>query len=273
MSRFTLEGLEPRLSMTTEHGDVHAVSETSLTVTGTNRNDRIVVVVTGNPETETARVRVTSGTGRGKTVETFRRVTGLTIQARHGDDTVIVRGNNLSNLNMFVNVLGGNGNDNIKIGPFDGSIGVYGDGGNDVINCSRALINGSEEQNRGLFVYGGDGGDTIIGSDGNDTLHGGNGNDTIFAQGGDDYLTGGPGRNFLFGEDGNDTFGAAPTNSYSEYSSEWTVGGNDAMSGGEGDDTVIYTYNREWTANFRVRVTGIETTFNQEVNDGGGGKG
>jgi VCBS repeat-containing protein len=77
----------------------------------------------------------------------------------------------------------------------------------------------------GSNIYGGNGDDTISGTNGNDVLEGGAGKDTINGFSGDDVLIGGAGDDTLDGGDGNDILIGG--------------GGNDTLMGGSGDD-ILY---------------------------------
>lgn len=74
-------------------------------------------------------------------------------------------------------------------------------------------------------LLGGAGNDLLVGGRGNDELHGHDGNDTLIGGGGNDWLQGWSGANTLDGGSGNDTL---------------LAGGNDAMSGGDGDDRMVF---------------------------------
>ncbi len=67
-------------------------------------------------------------------------------------------------------------------------------------------------------------GDILRGLDGDDSLDGGADNDEITGDGGNDTLLGGFGNDYLHGGDGNDNIGGG--------------GGNDTIGAGDGDDTV-----------------------------------
>ena len=73
-------------------------------------------------------------------------------------------------------------------------------------------------------IRGLDGGDNILAQGGNDTVDGGAGGDTISGGGGDDELEGGNGNDSIFGEEGDDQISGG--------------GNNDNLSGGSGDDTL-----------------------------------
>jgi Ca2+-binding RTX toxin-like protein len=104
--------------------------------------------------------------------------------------------------------------------------------GNDVITIGPGVP--------GTYVLAGGGDDTITGGDGNDTFNGSSGNDLIFGGGGDDRLTGGAGRDQIYGFSGKDRI-------YGEAGNDVVVGGagvdriyggpdNDIVSGESGDD-------------------------------------
>ena len=57
-----------------------------------------------------------------------------------------------------------------------------------------------------LYMYGGNGNDTLYGGNGSDTLHGGNGNDTLYGGNGNDYLYGGADYDTFIGGKGKDYF-------------------------------------------------------------------
>jgi Ca2+-binding RTX toxin-like protein len=76
-----------------------------------------------------------------------------------------------------------------------------------------------------LYVDGGAGDDTIIGSQFNDDLRGGDGNDQLFGGLGNDVLTGGAGNDMLHGGAGDDTLTGGT--------------GIDQLFGGEGNDTFV----------------------------------
>jgi hypothetical protein len=85
----------------------------------------------------------------------------------------------------------------------------------------------------GKNVNGGNGNDTLAGTEGDDIVNGGNGNDTLNGLGGDDVLDGGNGNDTINGGDGNDDLDGGNGNDI------MTAGaGNDSLSGGNGDDVM-----------------------------------
>ena len=107
---------------------------------------------------------------------------------------------------------------------------INGGAGNDTIRVSTGLTPAFHPDV--IVIRGGDGNDTITGSEhsekifgdaGDDIITGFGGNDTLSGGAGNDRLDGGAGNDRIHGDDGNDTL----------------VGGtgNDALFGGLGDDT------------------------------------
>ncbi len=74
-------------------------------------------------------------------------------------------------------------------------------------------------------IWGGAGGDRLVGADGNDVLHGGSGNDTFYGGNDDDTLKGGTGNDLIYGNNGDDVL----------------VGGlgQDTLAGQAGADTFV----------------------------------
>lgn len=85
-------------------------------------------------------------------------------------------------------------------------------------------------------VMTGQGGEVLIGGDGDDTIDGAQGRDAIFGTGGDDELIGGNSPDALFGDAGDDTLDGGRGND------ELTGGiGDDVLTGGQGNDTFVFT--------------------------------
>ncbi len=82
-------------------------------------------------------------------------------------------------------------------------------------------------------LSGGEGDDTLLGTNHSDLLSGGNGDDSLIGAGGNDVLKGGLGNDTLGGDDGQDTLNGGDGND--QLSGD---GGNDALSGFLGDDTL-----------------------------------
>jgi len=160
-----------------------------------------------------------------------------TINAKGGNDLVCGRGGTDV-------ILGGNGNDTI-VGPDDtqaaagallpGQWQFYGGIGNDTIDGTFSSV--------GLVASGGDGDDTIYGSQFDDQLFGSNGDDGLHGGNGDDIVSGGAGSDWLdFSY--TDSSGATVVSSNGSDTllggddTDYALGGlgNDLLSMGEGDD-------------------------------------
>lgn len=161
-------------------------------------------------------------------------------------DTVVDSGLLVDNLNIFSEILGTPGNDNLN--GTGVSERIKGLDGNDIING-----NGGHDT-----LLGGAGNDTIAGASGDDRIDGGDGNDTIFGNGGRDTLTGGAGNDQIFGSsqaesifggDGDDVI--------------YGNGGDDFINSGAGSDTIYLG-----TGNARVVLEsggGFDTIVNFQL--------
>ena len=118
---------------------------------------------------------------------------------------------------------------------------VNGGDGNDTLAGTEGddIVNGGDGDDTidGLggddVLNGGDGDDTIDGGDGDNSLDGGNGNDTMTAGGGNNTMTGGDGDDTIDGGDGNDSLCGGNGDDVMDAG-----GGNDTMTGGDGNDTM-----------------------------------
>jgi Ca2+-binding RTX toxin-like protein len=123
---------------------------------------------------------------------------------------------------------------------------LIGTAGDDILTSSA---NGNDS------MLGNAGDDLVFGGSGRDTIHGGAGNDRLFGQGGSgDQLFGGEGNDTLNGGRGNDMLSGGP--------------GVDAIDGGEGADRVIEEADADFTVTgvtIQSAVTGTETPLNIEV--------
>ncbi len=120
---------------------------------------------------------------------------------------------------------------------------VFGDG--TVWDAGAILANAADTGGQsGEFIYGteGDdylsdsaGGNALFGGDGNDTLDAAGGNDTLSGDAGDDALYGRSGADVLTGGDGNDTL-------YGGQGADVLDGGagDDQLAGGTGGDTYVF---------------------------------
>jgi Ca2+-binding RTX toxin-like protein len=118
-------------------------------------------------------------------------------------------------------VLGGSGNDNIKLNTVPAE--VFGGDGNDLILGSngRDILRGESGHDT---MVAGEGDDYVEGNAGNDSILGGAGHDHIYAGSGDDRVYGHSGNDTILGEDGHDAL--------------WGGTGNDRLDGGAGNDIV-----------------------------------
>ena len=169
----------------------------------------------------------------------------MTFALAGGKDIVKVNGSKNDDLLMFSQGGIDPGNDGDQDVTFNTVevIRVYGKDGNDIIDAS-AYGWGA------VFLYGGNGDDTLIGSAANDSLYGDAGIDVLHGGPGNDKLWGGINDDLYFGELGDDTMNA-----------ESTVDGADEYYGGAGIDTVSYA----------TRTTfGVTVTIGNGVDDDGG---
>ncbi len=184
-----------------------------------------------------------------------------TIQTGNGNNTVFGGAGGDS-------ITGGTGND-VILGDF-GTISLA-NGQLSSVATTDPTVGGNDTISGGAnsdIIFGGAGADSITGDDGNDVILGDmglvrvsgglvnyvtttdtadGGNDTISGGSGDDIVLGGAGADSITGDDGNDIllgdFGwvlyLSPGTPYAVFTSNWTYGGNDTISGGSGDDVVF----------------------------------
>jgi uncharacterized repeat protein (TIGR01451 family) len=201
-----------------------------LIVTGTSRNDTIVVEPTAHN-----RIRVVMN---GKVVGNFDRsqVQHIVAFGGFGSDKIVVNASLSQSATLFGEggndyLYGGRGNDALDGG--DGNDHLFGGAGNDTLcggNGNDFVYGGAGNDLGGGdagndHVFGEGGNDTVLGSDGNDFLYGGAGNDQVFGQAGNDQVFGDGGNDVVVGGDGNDKlFGAS---------------GRDLLIGGDGNDQLF----------------------------------
>jgi Ca2+-binding RTX toxin-like protein len=164
-----------------------------------------------------------------------------------------------------VRIQGGPGHDEIFVrlgGALHGE--VYGDAGDDTIDGHTFATGAASET--GLYVDGGPGKDTIVGSDGPDELHGGDGDDT---------LTGGPGADTYVGGPGDDDLGTEFARGGADVSVTLDGVANDGAPGER--DSVNADIEQITVAGGRVTVVGSNAPELFSVSaasgsvDGGGG--
>ncbi len=174
--------------------------------------------------------------------------------------------------NQQVQFFLGDGNDTLSATNFNNVTfsfdDLFADGGlgDDTLTAGRADSFGD-----GQHLVGGDGGDTINGGAGHDTLEGGAGSDLINGLGGNDTIDGGAGIDAIRGDDGDDTLRGGFN--HDEYSGG---AGNDRLVnsfnddqfvGGPGIDTVDYT-GWESCLGSPCDPDGVVVTFDGVANDG-----
>jgi uncharacterized repeat protein (TIGR01451 family) len=191
-----------------------------LLVTGTNRND-IIVIEPRPVDPSQIRVRFNGVTVAIVSASNVQRIVAYGL---NGNDTIVVN----ATLTQAATLFGGSGNDNL-----------FGGAGNDQISGGFG--------NDRIFGVGGD--DTLCGDDGNDRLYGGLGNDTLFGEAGidrlwgeagDDLLIGGTGNDFLYGGIGDDQL-------FGQQGNDQLFGdpGNDIVVGGDGNDKLFGSTGRD----------------------------
>jgi len=184
----------------------------SLEVTGTNDNDRRLVV--------TDSVSDRDGSDTLKNVEILRFADGDLVV--NSIDSIFTNQEDTVNLELddpeygTTPTMGAyyalDGDDSVTGGNEDDR--VYGGSGNDTLS-------------------GNDGNDILLGEQGNDTLNGGAGKDLLVGGSGEDTLSGGDGRDFLIGGNDNDTLhGGADRDHLSGGA------GDDRLYGGDGNDSL-----------------------------------
>lgn len=204
-----------------------------LTITGSNKSDKIFVDSDGTSLTVTAGKQVTSfdlsGGEGGEAVE----FTSIYIDGGKGNDWIRVGDGITADAEIYGNdgndrIFSGGGNDTIDAGK--GNDRVYGGAGNDVINLGL----GNDR------AWGGDGDDLITADLGNDRIFGDAGNDEIWAGRGNDQANGGDGDDILHGEDGHDKLrgGAGNDQLFGEGNKDllWGDDGDDFLDGGDDKD-------------------------------------
>lgn len=174
------------------------------------------LVVDGNGDDNQMTYSVGSVVTRGlvsvdgfETVE-FANKANLALRGMGGDDTIVVNNANLPTGLTQIGILGGDGNDEIRleslpdssaIPAFVGVAAAAGEGGDDIIDGSAINVPTP------LALVGGPGNDTLTGGRGPDVLIGDAGDDTLVDSPGADSFDGGQGNDTLafFGTSGNDT--------------------------------------------------------------------
>jgi Ca2+-binding RTX toxin-like protein len=218
----------------------------ALTITGSNKSDRIVVSSDGTNVT----VKFN------KQTETFLAtdVTSITIDGGSGNDKIDIA----EEVTGTATITGGAGNDRINGGggadDITGDAGndwLWGGGGDDLIDAGAGNDKlfgelGNDELLAGAgndAVDGGEGDDIANGGDGHDRIRGGAGDDQLFGEGnkdhlfgddGNDFLDGGDDKDHLFGGNGDDILSGGAGNDQLDGGA-----GNNQLDGGEGTDKEV----------------------------------
>jgi Ca2+-binding RTX toxin-like protein len=184
------------------------------TVTGDSRNETFVIDQGGteqfNPVADFA-VNLRSG----------RRDT-FSIVGTSGDDAITFGTNGLD--------LNDDGNLDVTLTKVEAAT-VKARAGKDSLSGAGSAITGIATSVP-LAMNGGDGGDIVIGGNGDDRLSGGDGNDLVRGSRGDDTMRGGEGADTLFGGRGDDGLRGGQGDDTLSGSI-----GNDELGGGTGTDT------------------------------------
>jgi Ca2+-binding RTX toxin-like protein len=236
--RVGLEQLESRQLLA-----IAVTPEGVLTVTGTNKSDRIGLVLSASD------IQVTIN--KQSLAIPLAGLTGIDIAGLKGNDRITID----PAITLPATIDGGAGNDRIHSGG--GNDTIHGGRGNDRIDggAGEDLLfgeNGNDRLAGGLGndeLDGGAGNDWLLGGDGNDILKGQWGVDHIYGNAGDDQafggpkndkIFGGPGLNLLHGGDGNDFIAGGEDDDqlFGDAGKDQLYGtsGNDRLHGGWGDD-------------------------------------
>lgn len=135
------------------------------------------------------------------------------------------------NSDVSVEVLGGDDGESGEHDDVEDNVEcVFGGEGDDQLSADGA------RDDRGHWIYGCGGNDTITCSKNNDVAFGGNGNDYIYGRGGNDFLYGENGSDHLFGEAGDDFLDGTDFSGIVGRDNHYT----DFLDGGDGRDTARY---------------------------------
>jgi Ca2+-binding RTX toxin-like protein len=187
-----------------------------------NVNDVISLSLSGNGENVIATIN-------GDASDPFAKadITRIQVKGRSGNDEFSIDETNGKLRPITIIVYGGLGNDEINGGS--DKIKVFGEDGHDRI-VARGYLDGGDGNDT---IYGSNATDYIFGGNGHDHLDGRSGKDYVFGDGGNDYLRGGKGNDYLFGGKGEDTLEGFEGNDRI-----YGNGGFDRISGGDDDDTL-----------------------------------
>lgn len=126
---------------------------------------------------------------------------------------------------------------------------LFGGGGGDTLvgGLAAAYFEGGPGDDsilgssKGDLILGGRGRDTVAGGRGDDFVSGGDDDDRLAGARGNDHLYGDAGNDSLFGEDGDDTLGGDNEDNlfFSGLGDPGNFAGNDSLNGGNGDDWLV----------------------------------
>ena len=155
-------------------------------------------------------------------------VTNGSVSGTPGVDVIVAEYTGVQNNTQVVS--GGDGSDHICIEDrdavdLDGALTILGGAGDDFIKLGQTSFH---------LVEGGIGDDAIFGSAGNDTIYGGDGHDFIRAGAGDDQIQGNAGQDEIWAQAGNDS-----VNGDNGHDFIHAGPGDDFVHAGRGDDTVF----------------------------------
>jgi len=227
--RVRLEQLESRQLLA-----IDVTPEGVLSVTGTNKSDRIDLVlsasdiqVTVNKHSETVPLAGLIGIDIAGLNRSDRIIVdpaiplGATISGGDGNDWITGGSDNDT-------IMGGRGNDRVDGGAGDDSL--FGGLGNDRITggIGNDLMNGGAGND---WLIGWDGNDILVGEAGVDHIYGNAGDDEAHGGEKNDKIFGGPGLDVLYGGGGNDILAGNE-----DDDQLFGDGGKDKLYGSDGDD-------------------------------------
>jgi Ca2+-binding RTX toxin-like protein len=202
-------------------------------VTATESGGRLIVTSAGDPiDTDAVRCPYVEPSNPDTVTCDLNGIVDLNILTGNGNDQVAI------NTALPTVLCGGRGNDDLFGGAGEdilagaaGDDSLYGAGAQDFLRADRVpgfaetdpTCSAAAADTPGMnALQGGDGSDLLVGDDGRDTMRGGSDSDFLFGRPGDDELHGEEGDDLLVGLDGADAIHGGP--------------GTDVLSGGSGAD-------------------------------------
>ncbi len=178
-----------------------------------------------------------------------------------GDDTMLTHGYYGVQLQQTL-VQGGNGNDTLSAPQ--GGASLYGESGDDTLLGGTGITYMSGGVGNDT-ISGGPGADYAWGDDGDDWVSGGAGDDQVTGGTGNDQLSGGAGDDLLFGDDGDDTLAGGTGMNYLAGGAGNDIYVVDAASGG---DTIADSEGSNVVA-FAEGITAEQLTFRRGIDQAG----